>query len=78
MTFEDSAMGHYMEGTMALSAEFFRLQNNERAIAMKKARALEGYWPRNAPLGYKHIKVETGKVLIKKEPEATRIKQGLE
>ncbi len=79
MKFENTPVGTFMEGTMALQAQFFRLQNKERVISRQEARLLDGYRPWYYPIGYKTEKAPTwGKILVKDEPNATYVQEALE
>lgn len=52
MNFENTAVGKFNEGIMALTAEFYRLQNKERVISRQKARLRDGYRVWLPPTGY--------------------------
>lgn len=79
MKFENTSIGTFMEGTMALQAQFFRLQNKERVLSRQEARLLDGYRPRAYPLGYKTKEAPAGgRMLIKDEPNATYVTEALE
>lgn len=78
MHFEATAVGKFNEGIMALTAEFYRLQNKERVISRQMARLQDGYWNRGAPTGYQYQKAPSGgKVMVPIEPMAKVIRQGM-
>ena len=56
MNFEETAVGKFNEGIMALTSEFYRLQNKERAVSRQMARIMDGYWSWYAPTGYVYHK----------------------
>lgn len=79
MKFENTSTGNFMEGTMALQAQFFRHQNKERVLSRQEARLLDGYRPRAYPVGYKTKEAPAGgRMLIKDEPSATYVAEVLE
>ncbi|MCZ8330241.1 MAG: recombinase family protein [Flavobacterium sp.] len=79
MKFENTSTGNFMEGTMALQAQFFRHQNKERVLSRQEARLLDGYRPRAYPVGYKTKSAPAGgRMLIKDEPRATYVAEALE
>jgi len=64
---------------MASVAENFRLTNAETSRSRTRARLLNGYWTRFAPRGYKYTDGEGGgRVLVRDEPLASIIAEGLE
>lgn len=56
MRFEDTPTGKFIEGIMAMNAEFHRNNNTQQVFSRTEARLIDGYWTRNAPLGYKYVK----------------------
>ena len=77
--FGSSIEDELIENILASQAQYFR-QNNARQVFQKtKARLERGYWTFPEPIGMKYIKTEEhGKILQRKEPEATVIKKVLE
>lgn len=76
---EDTPNGKFIEGIMALSAELYREENRTRVIARQEARLLDGYRPRDYPIGYKTTQAPNGGRLLIIEPtEAPLIKEALE
>lgn len=79
MKFENTPAGTFIEWTMALQAQFFRLQNKERVLSRQEARLLDGYRPRFYPLWYKTKSAPAGgRMLIRDEPNATYVAEALE
>lgn len=79
MKFENTPVWTFIEWTMALQAQFFRLQNKERVISRQEARLLDGYWPWYYPIGYKTEKAPAGgKIMVRDEPNATYVAEAME
>ena len=79
MKFDETPEGNYVETIIAATAELERKQNARRTKSRMTARAKEGYYVSRAPVGYQYVKESFhGKILRKKEPEATYIKEALE
>jgi len=54
-------------------------QNGEQTVNRMRARALNGYWVFQAPVGYEYShKRGHGKILVRKEPVATILQEALE
>lgn len=69
----------FVESIMAATAELERNQNKRQVRNRMQARLEAGYWPFYPPPGYGYAKVSGhGKLLVRKEPEATIIQEALE
>ncbi|HMT26900.1 MAG TPA: recombinase family protein [Candidatus Absconditabacterales bacterium] len=78
MKFEDTPAGKMIEGIMAIYSEYFRRNNQHQVINRQEARLLDGYRPRDYPLGYKTEKAPVGgKILVQDEPNASIIQEAL-
>lgn len=70
--FEDTPEGKFVETILAAQGELEREQNSRQVVQKMKARAMNGYWPFHAPVGYRHDKVPGhGKLLVRDEPLAS-------
>lgn len=79
--FDDSPMGEFSEGILALAAQLERKQNRLQVIQKMKARLELGYWTFNSTdiPGYERSShTSRDWILVKKEPEATIVKEALE
>ncbi len=77
--FEDTPQWHFIETMMAANAQLFREENKHRVITRQQARLLDWYWPFNYPIWYTTTKaIDWWRLLIKDEPNASIIKEGLE
>src|SRR5439155_23237023 len=77
--FGDSPEEIFSESIMAATAELERNQNKKQVHNRMKARLEAGYWPFYPPPGYTYAKVPGhGKLLVRKEPEASIIQEALE
>ncbi len=77
--FEDSPMGEFSEGVLALAAQLERKQNRIQVIQKMKARLEAGYWTFFPPPGYKGIKHKLhGSLLTPQEPIASIIREAFE
>ncbi len=78
MKFENTTIGRYIEGQMALNAQLFREINTDIVIARQKACVESGNWPFPVPVGYIRIGKGKEKAIIKDEPLASIIKEAIE
>lgn len=80
MVFRDDADGEFQEYILASVAQHQSRKNAEQTANRRQARCLNGFWPFAAPIGYKHEKVKgySGKLLVRDEPLASIIQEGLE
>lgn len=77
--FTDEPEGIFVESIMAATAELERNQNKKQVRNRMQARLEAGYWPFYPPPGYTFGKVAGhGKLLVRKEPEASVIQEALE
>ena len=68
-----------VENLLASVSQHQRQKNSEQVVNRMRARAMNGYWIANPTVGYKYADVEGhGKLLIRDEPTATILQQGLE
>jgi site-specific DNA recombinase len=79
MKFGDSPEERLLENVMMSAAQFQQEHNRTQVLGRQRGRLLDGFWPFTAPRGMQQVKVEgQGKVLMRKEPEASVIAEGLE
>lgn len=77
--FEDSPEGEFIETIIAAQGQLERQQNSRQVLQKMKARILNGYYCFPAPPGYQYAKVSGhGKMLVRKEPLASVLQEGLE
>ncbi|WP_427792975.1 recombinase family protein [Brevundimonas diminuta] len=77
--FGDDADSELQEFILATVAQHQRRKNAEQVKNRMTARALNGYWGFQAPVGYRYAKVSGhGKLLVKDEPYASYLKEALE
>lgn len=77
--FEDSPEGEFIETILAAQGQLERQQNSRQVIQKMKARVLNGYYCFYPPPGYKYEKVRShGKLLVRDEPLASVVQEGLE
>jgi site-specific DNA recombinase len=68
-----------VEHLLASVSQHQRQKNGEQAKNRMRARMMNGYWVHNAPLGYRYQKSAAGgSVLVRDEPIASIIAEGLE
>lgn len=73
------ADSNYTEGIQALGAQHFREKNAETSRNRKWARLKGGYWPYNAPAGYRFERTGAhGNLLVKNEPVASILTEAFE
>ena len=79
MAFDGSSMSVMSGNIQAVFAEHQRLQNAEQTKNRMRARAINGYWPFPAPIGYRFERVQGhGNLLVRDEPLASIIQEALE
>lgn len=77
--FKEDSDSKLVEHLLASVAAHHREKNAETTRNRMRARLMNGYWVSSAPIGYMYKKVSGhGKLLIRKEPEATILKEALE
>jgi site-specific DNA recombinase len=77
--FGDEPEEVFVESIMAATAEYERNQNKRQVKNRMRARLEAGYWPFYQPPGYMFAKVPGhGKLLVRKEPDASIIQEALE
>ncbi len=76
----DDADGELHEYILASVSQHQSRKNREQTINRMKARVMNGYWPFQPPIGFKHQKQPggPGKVLVRHEPIASIIHEALE
>jgi site-specific DNA recombinase len=68
-----------VENIHATFAQHFRQKNAEQTTRRMRARVMNGYWPFQAPVGYEYHSVkDRGRMLRRKEPEASVVREALE
>lgn len=76
--FGDDADSELQEYILATVSQHQRKKNAEQTKNRMRARVMSGYWCFSAPMGYKYQKLSGhGNVLIKSEPLASIIQEGL-
>ena len=80
MIFRDDADGELHEYIVTSVAQHQARKNAEQTRYRREARCMNGFWPFQPPIGYKHEKVKgkNGKVIVRNEPIASIIQEGLE
>ena len=78
--FGDSSHDRLLETVLAAGAQYQRELNAEQTRDRMDSRAKNGYWPFQAPVGYRHERVagHKGKLLVRDEPLASIVQEGLE
>ncbi|MEM1086969.1 MAG: recombinase family protein [Pseudomonadota bacterium] len=77
--FGDDPDSILVENLMATVSQHQREKNAEQTKNRMIARVMNGYWPFQAPMGFKYEKREgQGKVLVRHEPLASVLQEGLE
>lgn len=68
-----------VENLLASVSQHQRQKNAEQTLNRMRARAMNGYWPFMACVGFRHItKPGEGRILVRNEPVASIIQEGLE
>lgn len=80
MTFGETASARLVEGVMVSVTQAQREFNAEQTRTRMYGRVLNGYWPFQAPMGYRHARVagHSGLLLVREEPLASIIQEGME
>ena len=79
LKFGDGPEEVLVESIMAATAQYERHSNKRQVMNRMRARLEAGYWPFFPPPGYTVAKVAGhGKLLVRKEPEATIIQEALQ
>lgn len=77
--FENTPEGKFIETVLAAQGELERTQNRRQVMQKMTARVEQGFWVFRAPVGYKYVKSsQGGKVLVRDEPIASILQEGLE
>ncbi len=78
--FGDDSDSVLVEHLLASVSQHQRQKNAEQTLNRMKARAMNGYWVFNPPMGYKYAKVNghSGQVLVRDEPVASVVTEALE
>lgn len=77
--FRENPDGRFQENILASAYQHQREKNAETTVNRMKARSMDGYWVFPAPIGYKFEKVQGhGKLIVRDEPLASLIQEGLE
>jgi site-specific DNA recombinase len=79
IVFGDDADSVFRENILASVAQHQRQKNAEQTKNRMRGRVLNGYWPFAVPIGYRHERrAGEGMVLVRDEPLASIIQEGLE
>ena len=77
--FGDDSDSQLVENLLAAVSQHHRQKNSEQVCNRMRARLLSGYYTFFAPYGYKYERMrEHGKILVRDEPMASIIQEGLE
>ncbi len=76
--FGEDSDSQLVENLLASVSQHHRQKNAEQVYNRMRARMLAGYWIMRVPKGYKMEKRSDGKVMVRDEPVASIIQQGLE
>lgn len=76
--FGEDSDSQLVENLLASVSQHHRQKNAEQVYNRMRARMVAGYWIMRVPRGYKMEKRSDGKVMVRDEPLATIIQQGLE
>lgn len=75
----NDADGELHEYILASVSQHQSRKNAEQTVNRMRARTMNGYWVFQAPIGYKYQKIAGhGKLLVRNEPVASIIQEGLE
>lgn len=78
-SFDETPEGEFMETLFAAQGQLERQQIGRQTRQKTEARLLSGYYSFVAPVGFKYMKSKTeGKILIRDEPVASIIQEGME
>lgn len=79
LEFGEDADSELQEYILATVSQHQRKKNAEQTLNRMRSRVLNGYWVFQAPVGYRYQKTDgQGKILVRDEPLATIIAEGLE
>jgi site-specific DNA recombinase len=79
MEFKDDADSVLVENINATVSQHASQKNAEQTVRRMKARLLNGFWTFQAPIGFEYHSVRNnGRMLRRKEPEASIIQEALE
>ncbi|MEE4538259.1 MAG: recombinase family protein [Erythrobacter sp.] len=68
-----------VENPLASVSQHQRQKNGEQTVNRMRARLINGYWPFQAPIGYRfEAKSGHGKILVRDEPIASILQEALE
>lgn len=74
LTFGEGSDDQLVENLLAVVSQHQRQKNGEQVLNRMKARVMNGYWVKRAPLGYRYVPVRgRGKMLERHEPMASII-----
>ncbi len=78
--FGDSSHDRLLETVLAAGDQYQRELNAEQSRDRMRSRSINGYWPFQAPIGYRHeiVNGHKGKLLVRDEPLASIIQEALE
>ena len=78
--FAEDADSELREYILATVAQHQRRKNAEQTVNRMRARVMNGHWPFACPIGYRHVKSQSGhgKVLERDEPIASILQEALE
>ena len=77
--FGEDSDSQLVENLLASVSQHQRQKNADQTKNRMRARAMAGYWPMRAPIGYKFERVAGhGKMMVPDEPVASVIREGLE
>src|SRR5690606_3946095 len=77
--FGDTADDRLIENVLAGSAQHQAEKNAEQTMNRMRSRVMNGYWPFSAAWGYKYVNSKgRGRVLVRDEPMASIIQEGLQ
>jgi site-specific DNA recombinase len=76
--FGEDSDSQLVENLLASVSQHHRQKNAEQVYNRMRARMLAGYWIMRVPKGYKMEKRSDGKVMVRDEPVASLIQNGLE
>ena len=79
LTFGEDSDSKLIENLLASVSQHGRQKNGEQTKNRMRARAMNGFWVFQAPVGYRYERVSSGgKMLVKVEPLASILKEALE
>ena len=79
IVFREDSDSLFMENVLASAAQHQRQKNAEQTKNRMRARAMNGHWVFQAPWGYRYERAAGGgKMLVRDEPIASIIQEGLE